>query len=132
MGVINSDAQLSCLETMTRHLSSHTLIFNALIQLAVHDDKHERYKIGLHILVLLVAEDRIDGLLQWASTVDIYAPRLQAGHINGLRGMIAAKKIKKGGLLMSIPRKKALMVQDTTISPFPELLTDEEWSVNQQ
>ena len=46
--------------------------------------------------------------------------------------MIATKKIKKGSLMMSIPRKKALMVQDTTVSPFPELLTDEEWSVNQQ
>ncbi|DBA83878.1 TPA: hypothetical protein ACH3X1_006386 [Trebouxia sp. C0004] len=77
-------------------------------------------------------EDRIDGLLKWSSSGGIYAPRLQAGHVDGMRGMIATKTIKKGGLMMSIPREMALIVQDGTASPFPWLLSDEDWSLAQQ
>ncbi|KAA6420610.1 MAG: hypothetical protein FRX49_09403 [Trebouxia sp. A1-2] len=77
-------------------------------------------------------EDRIDDLLKWSADGGIYAPRLQAGHINGMRGMIATKSIKKGGLMMSIPREMALIAQDGTASPFPWLLSDEDWSSAQQ
>ena len=71
-------------------------------------------------------------MLKWSSSVGIYAPRLQAGHINGMRGMIATKVIKKGGLMMSIPREMALIVQDGAASPFSWLLSDEDWSLAQQ
>jgi len=43
--------------------------------------------------------------------------------------MIVAKKIKKGGLLMSIPRDKALTVHEGAPSPLPWLLPDDEWSL---
>ena len=34
--------------------------------------------------------------------------------------------------MMSIPREMALIVQDGTASPFPWLLSDEDWSLAQQ
>ena len=75
------------------------------------------------------ADNSTDDLLRWASQSGLYLPKLQPGTKNGMRGMVATNQVKKGGLLLSVPRAKALIVHDGDPSPFPSLLSDEEWSL---
>ena len=70
----------------------------------------------------------MDNLLKWAKAKGIHAPNVQAGQANGMRGLIATKPIKKNGLLLSIPRKAALIIHDGDPSPFPHLVDEEEWA----
>lgn len=74
------------------------------------------------------AEERVAALMSWAENSDLYAPRLQTGQVNGMRGLLASKQIKKGGLLMSIPRAMALAVHEGAPCPFPMFMGDAEWN----
>lgn len=76
----------------------------------------------------LTAGERVAALMSWAENSDLYAPRLQSGQVNGMRGLVATKKIKKGGLLMSIPRAMALAVHEGAPCPFPMFMGDAEWN----
>lgn len=76
----------------------------------------------------MTAEDRIAGLVTWADNNDLYAPSLQTGHVNGMRGLIVTKQIKKGGLLLSIPRAMTLSVHEGAPCPFPKFMGDAEWN----
>ena len=75
----------------------------------------------------LNADDCLDGLLKWAHANDLYAPKLQAQQVNGIRGLFATKKIKAGGLLMSVPRTMALSVHEDAPCPFPMFMSDADW-----
>lgn len=77
---------------------------------------------------VLVAEDRIAGLMTWAENNGLYAPRLQTGQVDGMRGLIATKQIKKGGLLLRVPRAMSLSVYEGGECPFPMFMGNAEWN----
>ena len=84
--------------------------------------------IFIKIVHTLTAEDRVAGLVTWAENNDLQAPRLQTGHVSGMRGLITTKQIKKGGLLLSIPTAMTLSVHEGAPSPFPKFMGDAEWN----
>ena len=77
---------------------------------------------------MITTEDRTASLMKWAESNDLYAPRLKPGYVNGMRGLITTKQIKKGGLLLSIPRAMSLSVHEGAPSPFPMFTGDTEWN----
>lgn len=79
-------------------------------------------------LYTLAAAARIAAMMSWAENNDLYVPRLRTGQINGMRGLVATSKIRKGGLLLSIPRAMALAVHEGGPCPFPMFMGDAEWN----
>ena len=79
------------------------------------------------IMCMIASEERINNEVRWAKNNGIYFPKLQVGHVNGMRGLSVTKHIKKGGLLMSIPRQMALSVREGGPCPFPMFMGDAEW-----
>ena len=77
---------------------------------------------------MLTAEERIAALMSWAENSYLYAPSLQTGDIDGMRGLLATKHIRKGGLLMSVPRAMAMAVHEGDPCPFPMFMGDAEWN----
>ena len=74
------------------------------------------------------AAGRIDDLMNWADNSGIFAPRLHAGHVDGMRGLLASKHIKKGGLLLDIPKALALSVYDGGPNPLSMFMSDADWA----
>ena len=80
------------------------------------------------VFTVASADDRVNSLMSWAAHKGIYAAKLKAGYPNGMRGLVAQKRIKPNGLMLSIPRSSAIILSQNAKTPFPQLLDKRTWA----